>query len=85
VLTQGIFWRNNLTGDRQTSLAKTSDALALYTGIAYRQFDLALSYDLNVSSLRTASQFRGAFEISLLFRGKAIQEFSQWVIPCIRF
>jgi len=37
-------------------------------GLRILKFDLCISYDLNISTLRKASNFYGAFEISLIYR-----------------
>jgi type IX secretion system PorP/SprF family membrane protein len=46
---------------------QTVDAVILGAGAKISDLDLCISYDLNVSSLRKASNFQGAFEISLLY------------------
>jgi hypothetical protein len=44
------------------------DAIILYARINYKsQFNLGISYDINVSKLVAASHARGGFEISLLY------------------
>jgi type IX secretion system PorP/SprF family membrane protein len=47
--------------------ARTLDALILGLGLQYLDFDVCVSYDLNVSSLRQASRYQGAFEISVVY------------------
>jgi type IX secretion system PorP/SprF family membrane protein len=44
------------------------DALMLGAGIQVFKFDLCVSYDLNISGLHKATNFYGAFEISLIYR-----------------
>jgi type IX secretion system PorP/SprF family membrane protein len=51
----GIMYRNN-------------DAIVPYLSLDYNNFDIGLSYDVNISTLKTASQYRGGFELSLTFR-----------------
>jgi type IX secretion system PorP/SprF family membrane protein len=46
---------------------RTSDAIVLTPGIAYNNYRFGVSYDINVSSLRTASKGRGALEFSLVY------------------
>jgi type IX secretion system PorP/SprF family membrane protein len=62
----------------------TDEKIAFYVGAFYRWKDaiipivkldyynvaVGLSYDVNVSTLKTASQLRGGFELSLSYRGK---------------
>ena len=44
-----------------------NDAFAPYVGIEYKNLRGAISYDVNVSKLQTASNFRGGFELSLSY------------------
>ncbi|MEM6967291.1 MAG: PorP/SprF family type IX secretion system membrane protein [Bacteroidota bacterium] len=48
--------------------AITSDALILSTRFDYEQFSIGFSYDVNVSSLRPASNANGAFEFSMIYK-----------------
>lgn len=45
------------------------DAIIPVIKLDYHPFSIAFSYDMNISSLRTASQGRGGFEISLGYIG----------------
>jgi type IX secretion system PorP/SprF family membrane protein len=45
------------------------DAWILGGGIGFMNFDLGLTYDFNISPLRKATNFNGAFEISLMYTG----------------
>lgn len=44
-----------------------NDALIPYLGLEFGGFRIGASYDVNVSSLKTASQSRGGIEISLIY------------------
>jgi len=44
---------------------RPNDAVIPYIGIGTTKMQLGLSYDINISSLKTATQSRGGFEISL--------------------
>ena len=44
-----------------------SDALIPYVGLEFGGFRLGASYDVNISSLKTASQSRGGIEVSLIY------------------
>lgn len=44
-----------------------NDALIPYLGLEFGGFRLGASYDVNISSLKTASQSRGGIEISLIY------------------
>ncbi|MEO1517299.1 MAG: PorP/SprF family type IX secretion system membrane protein [Bacteroidota bacterium] len=48
--------------------ALTTDAIILSTRFDYDQFTIGFSYDVNVSSLRTASNGNGAFEFALIYK-----------------
>ncbi|MBN4049652.1 PorP/SprF family type IX secretion system membrane protein [Bacteroidales bacterium AH-315-N07] len=62
------------------------DALILMTGLEYENWLFAFSYDVNVSSLRVASNFKGGFEISIIYtdRWPPGRKKLPIVIPCIR-
>jgi type IX secretion system PorP/SprF family membrane protein len=47
---------------------RNMDAIMVGGGINILNFDLFLSYDINISTLRKATNFYGAFEISLIYR-----------------
>ena len=46
----------------------TTDALILSTRFDYQQFGIGFSYDVNVSSLRQASNSNGSFEFSMVYQ-----------------
>ena len=48
--------------------AITSDAFILSTRFDYEQFSIGFSYDVNVSSLRPASNSNGAFEFAMTYK-----------------
>lgn len=48
--------------------ALTADALILSTRFDFDQFGIGFSYDVNVSSLRQASNANGSFEFSLIYQ-----------------
>ena len=43
------------------------DAVIPYVGMDYGSFNLGISYDVNVSGFKVASQTQGGFEISLIY------------------
>lgn len=45
------------------------DALIVGGGIKFAKFDIGISYDINISPLARASNFNGAFELSLVYTG----------------
>jgi Type IX secretion system membrane protein PorP/SprF len=56
VIHGGVFYRHN-------------DAVIPTVKIDYRPLSFALSYDVNVSKLKTTSYGRGGFELSLTYIG----------------
>lgn len=69
-LLMGAVFESLLPSQYETSLYmgmyyRPNDAVIPYVGISIPKFQLGLSYDVNISSLRTASQGRGGFEFSL--------------------
>lgn len=48
---------------------RANDALIPVVRIDYRRYTVGMSYDVNVSRLRTASNLRGGYEISLTHNG----------------
>jgi hypothetical protein len=47
---------------------KLMDALIVSTRFDYEQFNIGFSYDINTSSLFTATNGNGAFEFSLIYK-----------------
>jgi type IX secretion system PorP/SprF family membrane protein len=59
-------------GDKPTSIyfgswIRLNDALMPYLGLEFSDFRLGITYDVNTSSLKAASQSRGGIEISLIY------------------
>lgn len=63
--------------------SNVTDAVIPYVGLDYGNFNLGVTYDVNVSSLKTASQSRGGIEISLIYIKKPSD--GRRDIPCPRF
>ncbi|MBS1599327.1 MAG: PorP/SprF family type IX secretion system membrane protein [Bacteroidetes bacterium] len=60
-----------------------TDAVIPYIGLDFSNFTLGLSYDVNVSSLKTASQSMGGIEISLIYIKKPAD--GRKGVPCPKF
>ena len=60
-----------------------TDAIIPYVGMDFSDFTLGLSYDVNVSSLKTASNSQGGIEISLVYIKKSSN--GRKAIPCPKF
>ena len=65
--------------------SNVTDALIPYVGIDYGSFNLGMTYDVNISAFKTASQGRGGIEISLIYILKKSDGSANWSIPCPRF
>jgi hypothetical protein len=46
---------------------RLSDAVIPYVGLEYNEFHFGVSYDVNVSPLKTASNSRGGVELSVIY------------------
>jgi len=63
--------------------SNVTDALIPYVGLDYNSFSLGMTYDVNVSTLKAASQSRGGIEISLIYIKKPSD--GRRSIPCPKF
>lgn len=75
-LYAGMYLRNGLSS--------LSDAAIVVAGVKIKSFVIGTSYDVNISSLNTASNYKGAFEFSLIYTGLAAAALKQ-KIPCERY
>lgn len=50
---------------------RLGDAVVLATGYEFSGYRIGMSYDVNLSDLKTASKTRGGFEISLRFTSES--------------
>jgi len=65
--------------------SNVNDAIIPYIGLDYGSFNLGMTYDINVSAFKTASQGRGGIEISLIYIKKPSQEDRSRQVQCPRF
>jgi len=65
-----------------TRFNNVNDALIPYVGLEYGGIRFGASYDINISSLKTASQSKGGVEISLIFIKRPP---GQKFVPCPKF
>jgi type IX secretion system PorP/SprF family membrane protein len=63
--------------------SNVTDAIIPYVGMEFGSFSLGITYDVNISALKTASESRGGIEISLIYIKKPSDGKKQ--IPCPRF
>jgi len=61
---------------------RLNDALIPYIGLEFSDFRLGMTYDINTSSLKTASNSRGGVEISLIYIKKPAGSKG---LPCPKF
>lgn len=59
------------------------DAIIPYVGLEFGEFLIGATYDVNVSSLKSASQSRGGIEISLIYVKRPADGSKR--VPCPRF
>jgi len=65
----GLYYRGN-------------DALIFYSGMEFQNYNIGISYDVNVSRLIPASQARGGFEISAAYIWQKSKKYGNKDIPC---
>ncbi|MCQ2605107.1 MAG: PorP/SprF family type IX secretion system membrane protein [Bacteroidales bacterium] len=63
--------------------SKNYDASIWTLGMKYKRFNIGVSYDLNVSQLREATNFRGAFEVTMTYLSPSWKS-KKVAIPCER-
>jgi type IX secretion system PorP/SprF family membrane protein len=90
----GGAWSYNLNADEANNpinlylgtwvrFSNLTDAIIPYVGLDVGSFTIGMSYDVNVSSLKSASEGQGGFEISLIYIKKAAD--GRKTIPCPKF
>jgi hypothetical protein len=62
-----------------------SDALIPYIGLDYGNFNLGMTYDVNISAFKVASQGHGGLEISLMYIIKKSDGNAADKVQCPRF
>ncbi|HEY4965523.1 MAG TPA: PorP/SprF family type IX secretion system membrane protein [Puia sp.] len=68
-----------------TRLNNVSDALIPYVGLDYGSFNLGLTYDVNISDFKVATQTRGGMEISLVYIFKQTDGSAKEKVQCPHF
>lgn len=68
----------------RSGIGRNTDATIVMAGLIFKQLQVGVSYDINVSSLRTSSGFRGATEFSVIYTGLSTQ-LDRAHIPCNRY
>jgi hypothetical protein len=89
----GGAWSANVNNDNENPVnfyvgswvrfSNVTDVIIPYMGLDFNGFTLGITYDVNVSSLRTASQSIGGIEVSLIYIKRASD--GRKDIPCPKF
>ncbi len=91
----GGAWSYNLNNEEPASspinlylgvwarFSNLTDAIIPYVGLDVGSFTIGMTYDVNVSSLKSASESQGGFEISLIYIKKPSD--GRKPIPCPKF
>lgn len=72
----GVFWR--------TGIKRESDGGQVYLGYGFKAYKVGVSYDLNTSSLHTATSYRGGFEVSFIYTALNTR-LKKTEVPCERY
>lgn len=72
ILGGALGWDVNGSADNLTTIYagawwRADDAIIPYIGLEFGNYQLGFTYDINTSTLRTASERRGGIEISLIY------------------
>jgi hypothetical protein len=75
----------NKTSVNLGGIYRWNDAFIPVVKLDYQNFSFGLSYDVNVSKLKTASQSKGGFELTISYRNCAIGADRTSGLACPRF
>jgi type IX secretion system PorP/SprF family membrane protein len=70
--------------EARAGIGRKTDAGIIMAGLIFKKLQVGVSYDVNVSSLRTSSGYRGATEFSVIYTGLSTQ-LDRAHIPCNRY
>jgi type IX secretion system PorP/SprF family membrane protein len=68
----------------RTAPSRNTDALIIGSTVGLKDFELGASYDFNISDLELASNYRGGFEIILVYTAP-FPKAQKIRIPCVRY
>lgn len=85
-LSKNSFYENKIFGGFmwRKGVKRISDAAIVNIGFKQNQYTIGFSYDINVSPLKTATDYKGAYEIALIYTGKNTRIHKKQ-IPCDRY
>jgi len=81
----GSYYRDNLSGYGSRDLTEDVDALSINAGAKIKSFDIGVAYDLNLSDLQRATDYRGAFELALTYTYGFSEQPAKKTVPCYRY
>ncbi len=61
-----------------------ADATYFVVGLGFKHLEFGLSYDVNISTLKSATSGRGAFEVSVIYKS-ASTILNKLTVPCNRY
>jgi type IX secretion system PorP/SprF family membrane protein len=84
LMTEGRFVEKIFGGVQMRTALSNFDAIIFTGGLSAYGFDIGLSYDVNISNLSVATNNRGAFEISLIYKDLT-KNLTRVTLPCDRY
>lgn len=70
--------------DTRSGFDRNGDAFIASAGVLYKEFRLGMAYDINYSGLKSVTNNRGAFEISVIYISPSTA-IKRITIPCDRY
>lgn len=68
----------------RTAPTRNTDALVLGSTVGLKDFQFGLSYDFNISDLELASNYKGGFEVTLVYTAP-YPKLNKIRVPCVRY
>jgi len=86
VLSKGTFFTNSVFAGFmwRDGLKRNSDAGIVTVGMNYSHYTIGFSYDITFSGLKTAVDYKGAYEIAFIYKARN-SRLSKKAIPCERY
>lgn len=86
VLDRDAFFENSIFGGLmwRSGIGRNSDAGIATVGFNIKHYTIGFSYDVTFSTLKTAVNSKGAFELAFIYRAKSTRLVKK-VIPCERY
>ncbi len=81
----GLFYRLNPRNKGVSTSNKRSDAIYPMAGLKYNNFQVHLSYDVNLSSFAMATRNNGGFEISAIYILSRLKKINKKGVVCPSF